>query len=191
MPTGEPESWLRKQLLIREDKPTVAALLLFSDEPQVGLPKQSTIKVYRYSGTGKVGTRVALQGQPVTVAGNLYGQIYAAVHMTVEMIQGVQLLGPSGLEQVSYPEVALHEIITNAVIHRDYSVADDIHVRVFDNRIEVASPGRLPAHITPNNILDERAARNGLIVRWITSSLIHRTRTWARVYGPPSTPCGA
>ncbi len=167
MPTGEPESWLRKQLLIREDKPTVAALLLFSDEPQVGLPKQSTIKVYRYSGTGKVGTRVALQGQPVTVAGNLYGQIYAAVHMTVEMIQGVQLLGPSGLEQVSYPEVALHEIITNAVIHRDYSVADDIHVRVFDNRIEVASPGRLPAHITPNNILDERAARNGLIVRWI------------------------
>lgn len=167
VPTGEPEPWLRKQLLIREDKPTVAALLLFSDEPQVGLPKQSTIKVYRYSGTEKVGTRVALQGQPMTVEGNLYSQIYSAVRVTVEMIQGVRLLGPSGLEQVNYPEVALHEIITNAVIHRDYSVADDIHVRIFDNRIEVASPGRLPAHITPDNILDERAARNGLIVRWI------------------------
>jgi ATP-dependent DNA helicase RecG len=46
VPTGEPEPWLRKQLLIREDMPTVAALLLFSDEPQVGLPKQSTIKLY-------------------------------------------------------------------------------------------------------------------------------------------------
>lgn len=167
VPTGEPDGWLRKQLLVREDKPTVAALLLFSDEPQVGLPKQSTIKVYRYSGTDKVGARVALQGQPETIEGNLYDQIYAAVRATVEMIEGVRLLGPSGLEQVSYPEVTLHEIITNAVIHRDYSIADDIHVRIFDNRIEVASPGRLPAHITPANILDERAARNGLIVRWI------------------------
>ncbi|HEY2936591.1 MAG TPA: RNA-binding domain-containing protein [Gaiellaceae bacterium] len=45
VPTGEPEPWLRKQLLIREDKPTVAAMLVFADEPQVGLPKQSTIKV--------------------------------------------------------------------------------------------------------------------------------------------------
>lgn len=167
VPSAEPERWLRKQLLIREEKPTVAALLVFSDEPQVGLPKQSTIKIYRYSGTAKTGTRATLQGQPITVEGNLYNQIYAAVRTTVRLVEEVRLLGPSGLEQVSYPEVALHEIITNAVLHRDYSIADDIHVRIFDNRIEVASPGRLPAHITPHNILDERAARNGLIVRWI------------------------
>jgi ATP-dependent DNA helicase RecG len=82
-------------------------------------------------------------------------------------VEGVKLLGPAGLQRVTYPEVTLHEIITNAVLHRDYSIADDIHVRVFDNRIEVASPGRLPAHITPGNILDERYARNGSIVRWV------------------------
>ncbi len=46
VPTGEPEPWLRKQLLVRDDKPTAAAVLLFSDEPQAALPKQSTIKVY-------------------------------------------------------------------------------------------------------------------------------------------------
>jgi ATP-dependent DNA helicase RecG len=45
VPSAEPETWLRKQLLIREEKPTVAALLVFSDEPQIGLPKQSTIKI--------------------------------------------------------------------------------------------------------------------------------------------------
>lgn len=167
VPTGEPEPWLRKQLLIRDDKPTVAAILLFSDEPQAPLPKQSSIKIYRYSGTAEVGTRAALQGQPLTIEGNLYEQIHEAVRTTVEMIEGIRLMGPSGMEDVKYPEVALHEIITNAVIHRDYSVADDIHVRIFDNRIEVASPGRLPAHITSENILDERFARNGAIVRWI------------------------
>jgi ATP-dependent DNA helicase RecG len=36
---------------------------------------------------------------------------------------------------------------------------------LFDNRIEVQSPGRLPAHVTPKNILDERFARNGALVR--------------------------
>ena len=40
-----------------------------------------------------------------------------------------------------------------------------MHVRIFDNRIEVQSPGSLPGHVTVANILDERAARNPKIVR--------------------------
>lgn len=82
-------------------------------------------------------------------------------------MQGIRILGASGLEEISYPKVALHEIITNAVLHRDYSIADDIHVRIFDNRVEVESPGGLPAYITPENILDQRYSRNGNVVRWI------------------------
>jgi ATP-dependent DNA helicase RecG len=167
VPTGEPEPWLRKQLLIREGKPTVAAVLLFSDEPQVALPKQSTIKVYRYATTEERGTRPTLQGQPLTVEGDLYDAIHEAVTTTVGMIESIRIMTGSGMERVKYPEVTLHEIITNAALHRDYSIADDIHVRVFDNRIEVESPGRLPAHITPANILEERYARNGGVVRWI------------------------
>jgi len=66
---------------------------------------------------------------------------------------------------IEYPPETLHEIVTNAVIHRDYSIADDVHIRSFDNRIEVQSPSRLPAHVTVKNILNERFARNGAIVR--------------------------
>jgi ATP-dependent DNA helicase RecG len=55
--------------------------------------------------------------------------------------------------------------ITNAVLHRDYSIADGVHIRIFENRVEVQSPGRLPAHVTVENILDERFARNGQLVR--------------------------
>jgi ATP-dependent DNA helicase RecG len=40
-----------------------------------------------------------------------------------------------------------------------------VHIRIFDNRVEVQSPGRLPAHVTVENILDERFARNGIVVR--------------------------
>jgi ATP-dependent DNA helicase RecG len=167
VPTAEPEPWLRKQLLIREERPTVASMLLFSDEPQAALPKQSGIKVYRYATTDEVGGRATLQGQPLTIEGNVYQQIREAVRTTVSMVEGIRVFGPNGMEAVQYPEVTLHEIITNAVLHRDYSVADDVHVRVFDNRIEIESPGRLPAHITPENILTERFSRNGNVVRWI------------------------
>jgi len=50
VPTAEPEAWLRKQQLIQGNKPTVAGLVLFAEEPQAALPKRSGIKVYRYLG---------------------------------------------------------------------------------------------------------------------------------------------
>lgn len=167
VPTGEPEVWLRKQLLIRDEKPTVAANLLFSDEPQAALPKQSTVKLYRYATGEAEGTRKNLMGQPVTIEGNLYEVIRDAVAQTVGLVEAIKVVTPQGLQPAWYPEVALHEIITNAVIHRDYSVADDIHVRVFDNRIEVMSPGPFAGHVTEENVLTTRFSRNGNVVRWI------------------------
>jgi ATP-dependent DNA helicase RecG len=167
VPIAEPYPWLKKQLLIQDEKPVVAALLLYADEPQVALPKRSAIKIYRYKTTEPEGTRETLAFDPLTVEGPLYKQIGEAVATTVRLIEEVQVLGPSGLESVAYPFETLHEIITNAVLHRDYGVADDVHVRIFDNRVEVESPGRLPAHITESNILDERFSRNGTLVRLV------------------------
>ena len=91
VPTAEPEPWLAKQLLIREDKPTVASLLLFADEPQSALPKQSGLKIYRYATSDPEGTRGTLQGQPVTIEGNLYHQIREAVRTTARMVEGIGL----------------------------------------------------------------------------------------------------
>jgi ATP-dependent DNA helicase RecG len=167
VPTAEPEPWLRKQQLIRDVRPTVAAVLLFADEPQAVLPKRSGVKIYRYETKDVQGSRDALVGQPVTIEGCLYTQIRKAVEQTVAIIQALVVMGEDGPEHVNYPPEALHEIITNAVLHRDYSVADDVHVRIFENRVEVESPGRLPGHVTVANILDERFARNGQIVRLI------------------------
>lgn len=113
------------------------------------------------------GARETLDGEPLSIEGDAYAQIRDAVAKTAEIIESVRVHTPDGLESVNYPRTALHEIITNAILHRDYSLADDIHIRIFDNRVEVMSPGTLPAHITPENILDERFARNATIVRLI------------------------
>jgi ATP-dependent DNA helicase RecG len=164
IPTAEPDIWLKKQHLIVDDRPTVAGAVLFSDEPQVNLPK-AAIKVYRYKTRDAVGTRDTLAFNPLSIEGNAYKQIYETVALIKKITEEIPLVTLTGLEKIEYPTEAIHEVVTNAVIHRDYSINDDIHVRIFDNRIEVASPGTLPAHVTVANILDERFARNPKIVR--------------------------
>lgn len=167
VPDVEPDAWLAKQRLIVGGLPTVAGTVLFHDEPQIHLPK-SGIKIYRYTSTATEGAREQLAFDPVSIEGCLYSVIHAAVDRTVDEVEKIPVLDETaGLRTISYPPEALHEIITNAVLHRDYSLNDDVHVRIFDNRIEIESPGRLPAHITPQNILTERFSRNPMIVRLI------------------------
>jgi ATP-dependent DNA helicase RecG len=165
VPISEARPWLSSQRVLMNDSPTVAGTLLFADEPQVLLPKRSAIKVSRYKSTAREGHRDQLEGDPLTMEGPLVKQIVAAVDTVKKIVEATQIQESEGLVSVSYPTETLHEIITNAVLHRDYSIATDVQVRIFDNRIEVESPGRLPGHITPTNILDEQFARNGKIVR--------------------------
>ncbi|QSJ15172.1 putative DNA binding domain-containing protein [Nostoc sp. UHCC 0702] len=167
VPTSEAELWLNKQQLIQKKKPTVAGVLLFADEPQAIIPKHCGIKIYRYRTKQIEGTRDTLAFNPITIEGCLYDQIQEAVAKTIEIVEEIPKVGDKGLESISYPQEAIHEIITNALLHRDYSIASDTHIRIFDNRIEIENPGRLPGHITVKNILKEQYARNGAIVRII------------------------
>ena len=167
IPTAEPEPWLNKQQLIIEEKPTVAGLLLYADEPQALLPKRSAIKIFRYKTKEEKGSRETLAFDPLTIEGAIYDLIYQTVKRTKELVEEIKRMGIKGLERISYPDETLHEIVTNAVLHRDYSITTDIQIRLFDNRIEVESPGRLPGHITVENILDEQFARNPKVVRLI------------------------
>ncbi|MCU7930510.1 MAG: putative DNA binding domain-containing protein [Candidatus Thiodiazotropha sp. (ex Codakia rugifera)] len=164
VPTAEPEAWVRKQRLLRENRPTVAGIMLLADEPQAILPKRSAIKIFRYK-TKEEGERDALVFDPLTIEGPVVELIYAAVDKVKEIIEEIEKLGPHGLEKVIYPEEALHEIITNAVLHRDYSIAADCQIRIYDNRLEIQSPGKLAGHITHGNILTEQFARNPALVR--------------------------
>lgn len=165
VPDTSTEAWLKKQRLFVDKKLTVAALLLFSDEPQICLPKRSSIKIFRYQTSGKA-ERDTLVGVPVTVEGCAYSQIYEAVSKTKEIIESIKKFGKE-FETIEYPEETLHEIITNAVLHRDYSITTDIQIRIFDNRVEVESPGKLPGYVTVDNILTAQSARNPKIVRLI------------------------
>lgn len=167
IPTGDPLRFLRNQDLIKDGFAKVCGTLLFCDEPAVYLPKRSSIKIMRYKTKDDDIGREFLDGNPITVEGDAYKLIYCAVAETKKIVEGVQKLGESGFENIRYPDDTLHEIVTNAVLHRDYSILADTQIRVFDNRIEVESPGRLPGHVTITNILDTQSARNPSLVRLI------------------------
>ncbi len=60
----------------------------------------------------------------------------------------------------TFDEISVREALLNAVAHRDYRLGGSIFVRQFPHRLEVVSPGGLPAGITPENILDQQNPRN-------------------------------
>jgi ATP-dependent DNA helicase RecG len=166
VPAAEPEEWLKKQRVVVDGRATVAGVLLYSDDPQAILPKRSAVKILQYK-TKEGGERDYLAFDPLTMEGSIYSLIYDSVAKCKEIIEGIKKLGPDGLEQVAYPEEALHEVLTNAVLHRDYSIAADVQVRIFDNRVEIESPGKLPGHVTVKNITKTQFARNPKLVRLV------------------------
>lgn len=170
VPQSSKYDWLRSQRVMKEcAKLTVAGVLLYDECPQTILPKQSAIRILRYHTDEKEGTRESLEeGFPISIEGDIYSLIANTVSKVAEIVESVDVVGTKKIEAKKYPHVTLHEIITNAVLHRDYSILKDIQVRVFTNRIEVESPGLLPGHITLKNILREQFSRNPKIVRLIS-----------------------
>jgi len=150
----EPTTW----------EPKVAGVLLFAPSPSVLMPRQCAVKIARYETREEEPERDHLK-LTETVEGPLYDQITEAVAHVASMMSSIQIWTVEGLGNVSYPPEAIWEIVTNAVIHRDYSISDNILINVYDNRIEVISPGRLPGYVTPQNILEARFSRNPRIVR--------------------------
>lgn len=165
----ERQSFLHKQKLLNKEKskfrPNVGCILLFDEEPQASLDTRCAIKVYRLRTTDKTYKREYLEDMPVTIDGPIETQIYKCIDAVQEYLKGASYIEGLKTVKLQYPADALKEILVNAVIHRDYSLNDDIHVRIYDNRIEVQSPGKLPGYITVKNILDERFSRNPNIVR--------------------------
>lgn len=158
-------------LAIRHGKEIVltkAGTLLFGKNPAVAMKSKCGVKISHYYGKSRsyTGTPNFVQ-RPFTIEGPLIRQIEEAVLYYKKAVASSppKLVGANFLPTLLIPEWAFQEAITNAVIHRNYFTEDDIHVRIFDDRIEIESPGTYPGFITPQNIRTERFARNIIIQR--------------------------
>jgi ATP-dependent DNA helicase RecG len=145
-------------------EPKISGLLLFNDNPVSILPRKCGIKIARYDTSEKIPERDHLKEQ-MNVEGSLYEQIQRASQLVTELMSSVKIWTSKGLDVVKYPHETIWEILVNAVIHRDYSISDDVQIFIFNNRLEIISPGKLPGYVTEQNFLDARYSRNTKIVR--------------------------
>ncbi len=145
-------------------EPRTAGILLFNDNPVPLLPKRCWIKISRYDTSEEIPEREHLKEQ-LTIEGCLNEQINESSSNIQRIMESVQIMWIKGLTHANYPPETIWEILVNAVIHRDYSISDDIHILIYNNRIEIKSPWRLPWYVTIENILDARFSRNSKIVR--------------------------
>ena len=158
------ESLFQRGCLARSDgelRPTYAGLLLFGREPQRWV-RSSEILVARYPGRTMEDRFIKEE-----IRGTLPEQIRRAEAFVVgNMRRGVRLLGLERVEETEYPTEAVREALVNAVAHRDYQIqGDETRVLFFSDRIQFYSPGRLPGHVTVENLVHERFSRNEAIVQ--------------------------
>lgn len=159
------EALLKRACLVRNEpgqvRPTYAGLLLFGREPTRFLPSAELI-VVRYTGLQMSDTFVRED-----IRGPLPDQIRRAEAFVVSNLErSFNLDGLARSERLALPQDAVRELIVNAVAHRAYEVSgDSIRLFIFADRLECYSPGRLPGHVTVDNILTERFSRNEAIVQ--------------------------
>lgn len=158
-------------LAIKRDRKfelTKAGVLLFDRNPSVELRSKCSIKITHY-----YGTKPTYSGEPnfvrrpFTIEGPLLYQIKQSLGYFTEAVKNSspKLSGGVFKPSLMIPDWAFQEAVTNAVIHRNYFVENDIQIRFFDDRVEVESPGTYPGHITVGNIRSERFSRNPIILR--------------------------
>lgn len=148
--------------------PTRAAVLLFAEFPNDLMETKCTIRVFQYTGRVEtIGETPNLIGTPKNINGSVIKQIKEAHEYVLTLLRsGIKI--PSGFTtQYQIPERAIKEAITNAVIHRDYYIKKDIEIKIFEDRVEIESPGLFPYNITRVNIGLVRADgyRNDLLVK--------------------------
>jgi len=156
---------LKKLDLIRNNKPANAAVLMFGKEPQK-LFLQAEVRGGRFKGAKVTDGFIDMK----VIEGTAYEQVDEVEKFVLRNICKAAWIAPGQIEREEkweYPPDAIREAITNAVVHRDYFSTANVQVRIFDDRIEVWSPGYLPEGLTIEDLkgIHESKPRNILLAK--------------------------
>lgn len=146
---------------------TKAGMLLFGKNPSIYLPS-ARVRVLKFEGTEfKVGTEMNII-KDRTFDKCLFKILEQAREFINSQLREFTHLSPDGVFETvpEYPEFAWYEGLVNAVCHRDYSNSGEyIIIKLFDDRLEISSPGRLGGFVTLETMKNKRYSRNPQIAR--------------------------
>ena len=141
---------------------SVAGVLIAATRPDQWLHSGACIEAVHYAGT-------ELDSDQQVTSRRIVGPIDSQILEAFEFVRGAMLRPatkkPARVERPSFSERAVFEGIVNAVVHRDYSMAGaKIRLFIFQNRLEIFSPGALPNTLTIETIPHRQYTRNETLV---------------------------
>ncbi|MDX8430302.1 MAG: putative DNA binding domain-containing protein [Candidatus Algichlamydia australiensis] len=144
------ETWRSYHLVASEHTqkfPTVTGILLFGKKPQFFL-SEAMIICSHFSGNS--GREIIAT---IDCEGTLFDQYHQALEfVTSRLAKSYSFEGPIRKDTLEIPQIALREAFLNAIAHRNYMIKAPIKIAIYDNRIEVFSPGQFPGPIDLDNL---------------------------------------
>lgn len=162
---------LKRSLLAKEEsgvvRASIAGVLFCSEHPEKFLPN-AYIEAVRYRG-----------GRPdsnyQTDASRIQGPVDQQIKDAMSFVRRNQFVSatkqPHRVDLPQFSDRAVFEAIVNAVAHRDYSIfGSKIRLFMFDDRLEIYSPGSLPNTVTLDSIALRQATRNELVTSLLSET---------------------
>ena len=162
--SASPELGLEKMGLLALDendttRATVAGVLLCTISPDQWLPN-ACITATHYRGADRASGQLDAQ----TITGPLDRQITQALAFATRNMSVAAIKEPARQDIPQYSVNALFEALVNAVVHRDYSIRGSrIRLSMFNDRLEICSPGTLPNSLTIESMGDRQSTRNEVL----------------------------
>lgn len=148
----------------------LAGLLLFGEQPERFKP-QFVVKAVKYPGndihTSKYDDTEDFSG-PLR---RVFDDALAFVLRNMRKVQAGRGVNSPGVAEI--PTAVFEELLVNALVHRDYLISAPIRLFIFDNRIEIISPGTLPNNLTIENIRAGNSnLRNPILASFVAKGLL-------------------
>jgi predicted HTH transcriptional regulator len=143
------EQALKRKKVVRNGKLTLAGLLFFGKEPQNYKPA-FCIKAVSFWGTSIGGNEYRDSRDIIGTIPDMFYEGIRFFEVNLKHTQQGQNFNSPGILEIS--KIALEELLQNALLHRDYFKNSPVRLMIFDNRVEIISPGKLPNNLTVEEI---------------------------------------
>ncbi len=158
--------------ITRNGKLTLGGLLCFGKNPQRYKPT-FCIKAVSFFGNDIGGSGYRDSRDITGTVPELFRDGMSFFYANLRHLQKGQNFNTTGILEISEP--ALEELLQNALVHRDYTKNAPIRLMIFDNRVEMVSPGCLPNSLTVENIkMGNAVVRNNLLVSYCSKLMKYR-----------------
>ena len=156
------EKVLSNLKLMEDGKLTLAGLLTFGKKPEEKKP-QFVIKAVLFPGNSPA---VSEYKDSRDISGNISKVFEAGRSFLINNLRWIQKdqhFNTTGILEI--PQIALEEALINAIVHRNYFISSNIRIFIFDNRVEIISPGALPNTVNVESIkMGIHIERNPILV---------------------------